>query len=67
MRPKTVVPFIAGVVMTLAALAGLTLSSSVDVVQAQAERSPTKALTDLDVYYPGTEDLDPDDLGKYEM
>jgi hypothetical protein len=57
MKPKTMLGFIAGVAATVGLLAALTVSANLQVAEAQSKRSPTKAVPELDVYYPGTEDL----------
>jgi len=62
MKQGTLIGFIAGVIATVALLAAVTLSGDLEVAQAQAEFSPTKALPEQDVYYPGTEDLAPDEM-----
>ncbi len=57
MKLKVMLAFIGGVAATVGLIAALTLSANFQVAEAQAKRSPTKALPELDVYYPGTEDL----------
>ncbi len=52
-RYRTILGFIAGVAATVGLLAALTLSANRQVAEAQSE---------LDVYYPGTEDLAPDEM-----
>ena len=62
MKLKMMIAFIAGIAATVAILAGLTLSANLQVAEAQTKRSPTKAVPELDVYYPGSEDLAPDEM-----
>jgi ribonuclease Z len=62
MKLKIMIAFIAGIAATVGLLAALTLSADSNVAEAKAERSPTKAVPELDVYYPGTEDLAPDEM-----
>ncbi len=62
MKLKTMLAFFAGVAATVGLLAALTLSANRQVAEAQSGRSPTKAVPELDVYYPGTEDLAPDEM-----
>ena len=62
MKPKLMLAFIAGIAATVGVLAAVTLSANLQVAEAQSTRSPTKALRHLDVYYPGTEDLGPDEM-----
>jgi len=62
MNRKTMLAFIAGVAATVALLAGLAFTANLHLTEAKAQRSPTKALPELDVYYPGTEDLAPDEM-----
>ena len=62
MKPKVMLAFIAGVAATVGLLAALTLSGNLQVAEAQAKRSPTKAVPELDVYYPGTEPLGADEI-----
>jgi ribonuclease Z len=47
--------------MTVAVLA-VFFSQQTPGAEAQARRSPTKAVPELDVYYPGSEDLAPDEM-----
>ncbi len=51
---SSVFAFIAGVAVTVGLLAALMLSANRQVAEAQSET--------LDVYYPGTEDLGPDEM-----
>ena len=51
---SSVFAFIAGVAATVGLLAALMLSANRQVAEAQSET--------LDVYYPGTEDLGPDEM-----
>jgi len=62
MKLKVMLAFIAGVAATVGLLAALTLSADAQVAEAKTERLPTKAVPELDVYYPGTEDLAPDEM-----
>ncbi len=62
MKLKTMLAFIAGVAATVRLLAALTLSANRQVAEAQSGRSPTEAVPELDVYYPGTEDLAPNEM-----
>ena len=62
MKLKVMLAFIAGIAVTVGLLAAVTLSGNLQVAEAKPKLSPTKALTDLDVYYPGTEDLRPDEM-----
>ena len=62
MKLKVMLAFIAGIAVTVGLLAAVTLSGNLQVAEAKPKLSPTKALTDLDVYYPGTEDLGPDEM-----
>jgi ribonuclease Z len=52
--------FVAGFLACVVLIASVGLLS--EASQAQAEPSPVKALTERDVYYPGTEDLAPDEM-----
>ena len=62
MKLRIAVAFIAGIAATVGLLAALTLGADASVAEAKPERSPAKALPELDVYYPGTEDLAPDEM-----
>ena len=62
MKLKMMLAFIAGVAATVGLLTALTFSANRQVAEAQSGRSPTKAVPELDVYYPGTEDLAPDEM-----
>jgi ribonuclease Z len=59
---KMTLAFIAGIAATAGLLAALTMSANLQVTEAKSKLSPTKALPELDVYYPGTEDLSPDEM-----
>jgi len=62
MKPKTILAFVAGIAATVGVLAALMLNANLQVTEAQSKRSPTKAVPELDVYYPGSEDLAPDEM-----
>ena len=64
MKLNIVLAFVAGVAATVGLVVALTLGadSSVAEAKAQSQRSPTKAVPELDVYYPGSEDLKPDEM-----
>jgi ribonuclease Z len=57
---KSWVVFVAGFVACLAIVVGCSLLT--DGSEAEAKASPVKALEDREVYYPGTEDLAPDEM-----
>ncbi len=61
MNRRLVFAFSAGVVGTLGAVIFFFVSQP-QVTEAQMGFSPTGAAPDLDVYYPGTEALDPDEM-----
>ena len=60
MEKKSILLFATGFLACIALIACVGLLT--DGSQAQAEPSPVKALTERDVYYPGTEDLAPDEM-----
>lgn len=68
MDRKIILGFAAGVVATAGLLASLPDSAFQDAMAttqeptAPVELSPTKALPDRDTYFPGTEDLSPDEM-----
>ena len=68
MDRKIILGFAAGVVATAGLLASLPDSALQDAMAttqeptAPVELSPTKALPDRDTYFPGTEDLSPDEM-----
>ncbi len=43
-------------------LVGFACGQALREPEVQAQASPTRALAEQDVYYPGTEDLDPDEM-----
>ena len=61
MKRRFAIAFAAGAVSTLGLLAAL-LFIEFQEAEAQSTRSPTKAVPELDVYYPGTEDLAPNEM-----
>jgi ribonuclease Z len=62
MKQRTLIAFIAGAVATVAVLVAVGLTGEVQVAQAKANRTPTGAMPELDVYYPGAEELAPDEM-----
>jgi hypothetical protein len=60
MKKQGWILFVAGFVACLAIIAGWSLLT--DGSEAEAKASPVKALEDREVYYPGTEDLAPDEM-----
>ena len=62
MKQRTLVAYMAGIATALAALAVMIFSGDAQVAQAKANRTPTGAMPELDVYYPGAEELGPDEM-----
>jgi ribonuclease Z len=62
MKLKLMIAFGAGIVASVAVVALLALNANMPAAQADAKYSPTKALPEHEVYYPGTEDLAPDEM-----
>jgi len=62
MKLKLIVAFAAGVVATTGLLVGLAFDTNLHVSEAQSETSSTQPLPELDVYYPGTEAIGPDEM-----
>jgi ribonuclease Z len=62
MKLKIMLAFIAGIAATVGIMAALAISADATVADAMAERSPTTAVPELDIYYPGSEDLAPDEM-----
>ena len=62
MRSKIALAFIAGMAATVGILAALVFGGDFTAAEAKPEASPTRALSELDVYYPGSEDIDPNEM-----
>ncbi|UCE02794.1 MAG: MBL fold metallo-hydrolase [Candidatus Latescibacterota bacterium] len=67
MQRQTVFAFVAGGVAAVAIIVAVLLVANLSPAGAQSSPdvsawSPTKAVPELDVYYPGTEDLAPDEM-----
>ena len=62
MKLKTALTFAAGMAAMAGLLVALTLGADSSIAEASPDRSPTKAVPELDVYYPGSEDLKPDEM-----
>ena len=60
MNKKSILLFASGVLATIVFIAGVSLMT--DGSEARAQASPVDALAERDVYYPGTEDLAPDEM-----
>ena len=61
MDKRVILAFSAGLVIAFGVFAVFFMRSTPEVA-AQAQRSPTQALPEQDVYYPGSEDLAPDEM-----
>jgi ribonuclease Z len=62
MKQRNLFAFLAGAVAAVAVLVAVALSGEFQVAQAKANRTPTGAMPELDVYYPGAEELAPDEM-----
>ena len=62
MKLKLVLAFIAGGIVAASILTTVATGPHPTVASADSKTSPTKALSEFDVYYPGTEDLAPDEM-----
>jgi ribonuclease Z len=62
MKQRALVAYIAGIATVVAAVAVMIFSGDAQVAQAKANRTPTGAMPELDVYYPGAEELAPDEM-----
>ena len=62
MNVRIVLAFVLGVAVTVGLLAVWTIGVDMPMAEARSDRSPAKAASTLDVYYPGTEKLAPDEM-----
>ncbi len=62
MKPKTMLAFVAGVAASVGLVVVLTLAPDSQVAAAPANPSLAQGVPELDVYYPGTETVAPDEM-----